>query len=336
MKYVLYVGPDHPEADKVSELCPEGVHFLQVRNLTEWKIIYESTKNVFTLYTDRLSVSPSEIVLVIWRMPQISLGFWEGFFFPFRRSTLQARYDLLLRFCQEIPTWLNRYEKVISQKDKITGIKLLKEVNLPVVELEVHSNSVELTTNWAWVAIKTFGSNFFDLRSSFLGVILPAVQLIIPNFRGIAWYTKILSSKEAKSSLKNSTLPLIFQEAVRDKEADVRILAFTIDGVTSVSGCKIISGVKNQDDVRLGSNGTNKISVEPLTLSQEIRDKILLLLEKSAMQYAAIDAVLTVDGELLFIADLNFHGRWLAYDVEEVFSGTLCKWLNTLDRDLLR
>ena len=126
--------------------------------------------------------------------------------------------------------------------------------------------------------------------------------------------TQIFTNQVLQCHLENldNTLPLcptLFQRMV-EKQLDVRIAV--VDRQITVIGLKAGEHGAQRLDIR--RNDMNDVEYVPVALPDEIKKKLLLLLDSYGLRFAAIDMALDTHNRWIFF-EINPNGQWAWTDL---------------------
>ncbi|MGL4874949.1 MAG: ATP-grasp domain-containing protein [Clostridium sp.] len=284
--YLIIADTNDFTSDYVSfELNNRNKQYLRINrdNFSEYEIEWDILKNKLNIVIDDNSYEiDSSLKGVYYRAPVDIRNYTNS---SYEEQLYKTQWMAFVKnlICFENAIWINNPVKTYRAENKMLQLRYADEIGFLVPKTVVTNCKSTLVRDCQRYAVKSIDTLLIrnGVEEGFL-------------------YTNIITGDEInKSELKQA--PIVVQELINPK-IDLRI---TIIGNT-VYPVKIIKdGIGVEDDWRKEKDDVKFI---PITISKELEDKCIALVNKFGLKYGAIDMALRND-EYYFI-EINPTGEW--------------------------
>ena len=125
-------------------------------------------------------------------------------------------------------------------------------------------------------------------------------------------YTSPVEEGHLNKSEVIARCPTLFQERI-EKRVDVRITV--VDEDVTAAALKARGDAKDRVDIR--RDNMAEVEYSTILVPAEVREKLLKLLRSYGLRFAAVDFVVSSEGEWVFL-EINPNGQWAWLDLEGV------------------
>jgi glutathione synthase/RimK-type ligase-like ATP-grasp enzyme len=224
--------------------------------------------------------------------------------------------------------WLSRPDKMIAAERKAYQFKLANDIGFRFPHTALGNDPAEskrFIERYQTVILKALDRPFVDLDLNFFEKLKKKIydfrnRKVLEDYEGLLDYEEVVSYKIRASSMSQRLhqkdalalvdqiplCPVILQEYI-EKKLELRI---TVVG-DKVFPCAIYSqestNLENKIDWRHDPYANKH---EAFTLPPDIERKCVEIVKQLGLQYAALDMILTPEGEYIFL-EANANGAWL-------------------------
>jgi hypothetical protein len=295
---VLVIGTStDPHIDQVLTHLGQGISVFRLdidRFPRDISLTWASSPNSTFTATRNGATVDLTTARIIWFRRLGAIGITPAMAADGHRPFAVAESEVLLEAIVHIlpkALWINHYDYVRLARNKIHQLLVAEECGLTTPKSLVTnrpSDAADFIGDMSAAIYKTLSSPRISYRDH--------TSLV---------FTHALSPKDMQNVDRVSVAPCFFQENIA-KAYELRI---TVVGATQFA-VKIFSQElpTARTDWRAASFGA--LRYESTALPADVSDRLALLLRRLRLDFAAVDMIVTPDGEHVFL-EANPHGAWL-------------------------